>query len=345
MVAAIAIDARRASRETAPFWRNAIIMSVLVTGSVAIDHIMGFPDRFANHILPDQIHKLSVAFAVPTLDKVWGGTGANISYNLQLLDVDAILLATVGRDLGAYETWMDEHGVRRDWLRVLDDSFTAQCFITTDQDDCQITAFHPGAMDRAHEAPISGLREEFNVGIVSPNGKRAMQEHARELKRRGAVCVIDPGQGLPLFAADELLELIDGASVYVVNEYEWEMTQTLVGQGEDEIAAKVGALVVTLGERGSWVRRGGRDTGVVVESQRSEIAPVEAASVEDPTGCGDAYRAGLLSSLTVGGSVERGAKIGAVMGALKVARAGPQSIVEDLAAIGARFEREFGTPL
>ena len=142
-----------------------------------------------------------------------------------------------------------------------------------------------------------------------------------------------------------ILELLEGASLYVVNEYEWEMTKRLVGQGEDAIADKVGALVVTLGERGSWVRRGGRDAGVVVEALRSEIAPVEAESVVDPTGCGDAYRAGLLSSLTAGGSVERGAKIGAVMGALKVARRGPQSIVEDLCAIGARFEREFGTPL
>ncbi len=320
-------------------------MSVLVTGSVAIDHIMVFPDRFASHILPDQIHKLSVAFAVPTLEKVWGGTGANIAFNLRLLGIDPILLATVGQDLGAYAEWMDRAGLRRDWLHVLNDSYTAQCFITTDQDDCQITVFHPGAMDRAHEAPLSGVAEDFNVGIVSPNGKQAMQEHARALKERGTPCIIDPGQGLPLFDAAELLELIEGASVYVVNDYEWEMTKTRVGLDEDAIADKVGALVVTLGERGSWVRRGGRDAGVVVESARTEIPPVKAEAVVDPTGCGDAYRAGLLSSLTAGGSVERGAQIGAVMGALKAARAGPQSIVEDRTAIGARFEREFGTAL
>jgi len=320
-------------------------MSVLVTGSVAIDHTTVSPDRFTNHILPDQTHKLSIAFAVPTLDKVWGGTGANIAYNLRLLGVDPILLATVGQDLGAYEAWLDEKGVRRDWLRVLDDSYTAQCFITTDHDDCQITAFHPGAMDRAHEAPISDVGEDFNVGIVSPNGKQAMQDHARELKQRGVACVVDPGQGLPLFDADELGELIAGASVYVVNDYEWEMTKRCLGQDEDTIAAKVGALVVTLGEHGSWVRRGGLDTGVSVEAERTEIPPVTADTVVDPTGCGDAYRAGLLTSLTAGGSVERGAKIGAVMGALKVTRRGPQSIAEEFSDISARFEREFGTPI
>ena len=320
-------------------------MSVLVTGSVAIDHIMVFPDRFANHILPDQIHKLSIAFAVPTLDKVWGGTGANIAFNLRLLGLDPILLATVGKDLGAYAEWMDRNGMRRDWLRVLEDSYTAQCFITTDEDNCQIIAFHPGAMDRAHEAPISDVREDFKVAIVSPNGKRAMQEHARGLKERGIPCVVDPGQGLPLFDKDELLELIDGASVYIVNDYEWEMTKARVELGEDAIADRVGALVVTLGDRGSWVRRGGRDAGVVVEAPRTEIPPVRAETVVDPTGCGDAYRAGLLSSLAAGGSVEHGAHIGAVMGALKVARPGPQSIEEDGAAIGARFEREFGTAL
>jgi adenosine kinase len=320
-------------------------MSVLVTGSVAIDHIMVFPDRFANHILPDQIRKLSVAFAVPSMEKVWGGTGANIAFNLRRLEVDPILLATVGQDLGAYAAWMDQHGLRRDWLRVLDDSFTAQCFITTDLDDCQITAFHPGAMDRAHEALLSDVAEPFEVGIVSPNGKQAMQNHASELKRRGIPCVVDPGQGLPLFDRGELLDLIDGASVYVVNDYEWEMTKSRVELDEDAIADKVGALVVTRGEKGSWIRRGGRDGGVEVEAASSEIPPVKAEALVDPTGCGDAYRAGLLSALAKGGSVERGARIGAVMGALKVAHGGPQSIPEDLEAIAARFEREFGTPL
>ena len=160
-------------------------MSVLVTGSIAIDQIMVFPDKFQNHILPDKIHTLNVAFMVPELKRQWGGTGANIAYNLRRLGVDPILLGTVGHDFAAYAEWMDRQGIRRDRLRVLDDCFTAQCFITTDLENNQITSFHSGAMDRAHEARVDDVDEEIHVGIVAPNGKQAMVDHARSLKRRG----------------------------------------------------------------------------------------------------------------------------------------------------------------
>ncbi len=162
-------------------------MSILVTGSVAIDHIMVFQDRFQNHILSDQLDALSVAFEVPTLDKRWGGTGANIAFNLRRLGADPILLATAGSDLGPYANWMDAHGIRRDWVRILEDSYTSQCFIITDLGDNQITAFHPGAMDRAHEAKLDDVEETLAMGIVSPNGKQAMQENSRALKQRGAM--------------------------------------------------------------------------------------------------------------------------------------------------------------
>ncbi len=320
-------------------------MSILVTGSVAIDHIMVFQDRFQNHILSDQLDALSVAFEVPTLDKRWGGTGANIAFNLRRLGADPILLATAGSDLGPYANWMDAHGIRRDWIRILEDAYTGQCFIITDLGDNQITAFHPGAMDRAHEAKLDDVEETLAMGIVSPNGKQAMQENSRALKQRGIPCVIDPGQGLPLFDAAELTELIEGASIYIVNDYEWAMTQERLQLGEDEIAERVGALVVTRGEKGSFVRRGGREMGLVVEADRSEIPAVKAERVVDPTGCGDAYRGGLLYALERGLSVEAGARLGAVMGALKVARAGPQSIEEDLDAITERYQRESGSAL
>ena len=199
-------------------------MSVLVTGSIAIDQIMVFPDKFQNHILPDKIHTLNVAFMVPELKRQWGGTGANIAYNLRRLGVDPILLGTVGHDFAAYAEWMDRQGIRRDRLRVLDDCFTAQCFITTDLENNQITSFHSGAMDRAHEARVDDVDEEIRVGIVAPNGKQAMVDHARSLKRRGIACVVDPGQGLPMFDGPELVDLLEGASVYVVNDYEWAMT-------------------------------------------------------------------------------------------------------------------------
>ena len=321
-------------------------MTVLVTGSIAIDQIMVFPDRFQNHILPDKIHKLNVSFPVPELERRWGGCGANIAYNLRCLGVDPVLLATVGHDFGreegSYAEWMERHGVRRDWVRVLDDCFTAQCFITTDLDNNQITSFHPGAMDRAHEASLSDVRDvDLSVGIVAPNGRQAMIDHARGLKERGIPCIADPGQGLPVLDAPDLVELIEGAAVYVVNDYEWELTLDKTGLDEKSIAERVGAIVVTRGERGSSVIRGGREGAVSLEADRTEVPIVEAERVVDPTGCGDAYRAGLLWAVDRGLPLEQGARLGSLMGSLKVAHAGPQSIEVDLPELCKRFERAF----
>jgi len=320
-------------------------MSILVTGSVAIDHIMVFEDLFKKHVLPEQIHRLNVAFLVPSLEKRWGGTGGNIAFNLRLLGEDPLLLATVGSDFDAYADWFDQHGIRRDHLRVLEDNFTAQAFITTDLDSNQLIVFHPGAMSRAHEAKLSDISEEISFGIVSPNGKEAMVDYAAELKSRGVPCVVDPGQQLPTFEGDELLDLFTGASILVVNDYEWLLCQEKTGLDEDAIAERVGALVVTRGAEGSLVRRGGLGVGFEIESARSEIPCVQAAKVTDPTGCGDAYRSGLLHALARGLSLETGARLGSLMGALKVSEAGPQSISMDCDAIASRFEAEFGTKL
>ena len=317
-------------------------MSVLVTGSIAVDHIMIFEDHFKNHFISDKLEKLNVAFHVPELSKRFGGTGGNIAFNLARLGIDPILLAAVGSDLGSYATWMDTSGVRRDHLLVLEDEYTAAAFITTDVAHNQIISFHPGAMDRAHEARISDVTEDFSVGIVSPNGKQAMIEYARDLKARGVHCVMDPGQGLPILDGEELVEALTGASVYIVNEYEWELTCQKTGLDEDGIAALVGALIVTRGEEGSTLRRGGHDSGLVIEEDRSVLKSVQAEAVVDPTGCGDSYRAGLLYAIANGLSVELGARLGSLMGALKVARQGPQSIDLDLDAIKERYESEFG---
>jgi len=317
-------------------------MSVLVTGSIAVDHIMIFEDHFKNHFVSDKLEKLNVAFHVPELSKRFGGTGGNIAFNLARLGIDPILLAAVGSDLGSYATWMDTSGVRRDHLLVLEDEYTAAAFITTDVAHNQIISFHPGAMDRAHEARISDVTEDFSVGIVSPNGKQAMIEYARDLKARGVHCVMDPGQGLPILDGEELVEALTGASVYIVNEYEWELTCQKTGLDEDGIAALVGALIVTRGEEGSTLRRGGHDSGLVIEEDRSVLKSVQAEAVVDPTGCGDSYRAGLLYAIANGLSVELGARLGSLMGALKVARQGPQSIDLDLDAIKERYESEFG---
>jgi adenosine kinase len=317
-------------------------MSVLVTGSVAVDHIMIFQDHFKNHFISDKLEKLNVAFHVPELSKRFGGTGANIAFNLTRLGIDPVLLAAVGSDLGSYATWMDTCGVRRDHLLVLDDEYTAAAFITTDIAHNQIISFHPGAMDRAHEARISDVTEEFSVGIVSPNGKQAMIDYSRDLKERGIHCVMDPGQGLPILDGEELLDALTGASVYIVNEYEWALTREKTGLDEDAIAERVGALVVTHGEEGSMLRRGGHDAGLVIDGERSVLKSVKPEKVVDPTGCGDSYRAGLLYAIANELPLEVGARLGNLMGALKVARQGPQSIDLDLAEIKERYESEFG---
>lgn len=317
-------------------------MSVLVTGSVAVDHIMIFEDHFKNHFVSDKLEKLNVAFHVPELSKRFGGTGGNIAFNLVRLGIDPILLATVGSDLGSYGTWMDNSGVRRNHLLELDDEYTAAAFITTDTAHNQIISFHPGAMDRAHEARIADVAESFSVGIVSPNGKQAMIDYARDLKARGSHCVMDPGQGLPILDGEELLDALTGASVYIVNEYEWELTRQKTGLDEDAIAARVGALIVTHGEEGSMLRRGGYDAGLIIESERSDLKSVKAKDVVDPTGCGDSYRAGLLYAIANELSLEVGTRLGSLMGALKVARQGPQSIELDLDEIKKCYASEFG---
>jgi adenosine kinase len=309
-------------------------MSVLVSGSVAVDHIMVFRGRFKDVILPDKIHMLNVAFHVPELRRTWGGCAANIAYHLRLLGEDPIVLATVGADFGDYAAWLDRHGIRRDWIRVLPDASTAGAFITTDLDDNQITGFHPGAMDRAHEARVEDVKAPYEIGIVSPNGKRAMHEVARSLKARGVPVVVDPGQGLPLFERDELVELLDGASTYVVNDYEWSLTLEKTGLDEDAVAARVGSLLVTLGEKGAWLRHG---------DERIAVPAVPAERVVDPTGAGDALRAGFLFGRRRGLPLESCARIGSLLGSLAVTHEGTQALSFDLPWFRARYERAFGS--
>jgi adenosine kinase len=312
-------------------------MSILCTGSVAVDHIMVYRGRFKDVILPDKVHVLNVAFHVPELRRSFGGCAANIAYNLRLLGEDPIVLATVGADdFAAYAAWLDQHRIRRDHIVPLAGEATAGCYITTDLDDNQITGFHPGAMDRAHEAPVARVAERITLGLVSPNGKRAMREHARALKARGVPTVVDPGQGLPLFSGDELVELLDGASVYVANDYEWSLTLSSTGLSEDAIAARVGAVIVTRGEAGSTLREGSRTRA---------IPPVPARSLVDPTGCGDAYRAGLAHGMRRGLPLEKCARMGSLMGSLLVERHGTQSLSLAPGEFAERYRAAFGEEL
>jgi len=226
-------------------------MPILVSGSIAVDHIMVFHDRFQNHIRPEKIHVLNVAFHVPEMRRSWGGCGANIAFHLKQLGEEPILVGAVGSNFEEYAAYLDAHGIAREHVAELDDAFTASCFITTDLDDNQITAFHPGAMDRAHEALIEEVHAPFEWAIVSPNGKQAMLRNARALKARGKRVVVDPGQGIPIFEPDELLEFVDGASLFIVNDYEWALVQSKTGLGEAELAARCEAVIVTLGEKGA----------------------------------------------------------------------------------------------
>jgi len=297
---------------------------------------MVFRGRFKDVILPDKIHMLNVAFHVPELRRSFGGTAANIAFTLKLLGEDPIILATVGDDFDAYSEWLRRHEIRQDHILRLPGEATAGAYITTDLDDNQIIGFHPGAMDRAHEARLEDVEAPLRLGIVSPNGRQAMLDAARGLKERGVATLIDPGQGLPLFDGEALLGLLQGAEIYVVNDYEWQLTLETTGLPAEAIAERVGAVIVTRGERGSTLRRG---------AEVLEIPPVPAREVVDPTGCGDAYRAGLICGLCRGLDLERSARLGSLLGALLVERHGTQSLELRPGELQERYQAAFGTPL
>jgi adenosine kinase len=299
---------------------------------MAYDTIMVFPEQFKKHILPEQIHILNVAFMVPDMRREYGGTAGNIAYNLKLLGEEPRIMATVGHDFGPYETRLGDLGISARHVRRLDDQFTAQAFITTDIDDNQITAFHPGAMSFAHLNRISDA-PEARLGIVSPDGRQGMIEHAHGFAAAGIPYVFDPGQGLPMFSPAELAGFLDRASYVAVNDYEGKLLEEKTGRKLADIAQRTEALVCTLGAKGSLIFAGG---------QRHEIPCVQADALLDPTGCGDAYRAGLLYGIAHGWDWLQTGKLAAVMGAIKIAHRGAQNHAPARDEIEARFRRAFG---
>jgi len=263
-------------------------MSALICGSFAYDNIMVFPDHFKNHILPDKIHMLNVCFMVPEMRREFGGCAGNIAYNLNLLDGNAAVpMGTVGLDFGAYSNWMDKNKVNREHVKIFEESFTGQAFITTDLDDNQITAFHPGAMELSHENNVSDAND-ITIGIISPDGREGMLQHAQQFADANIPFVFDPGQGLPMFDGDDIKRFIEQATWVTVNDYEWEMVQEKSGLTPHEVAEQVDALIITRGAEGSHI---------YVKDKRHEIPSVKPEAIKDPTGCGDAYRAGLLFGL------------------------------------------------
>ena len=310
-------------------------MSALICGSFAYDTIMVFHDRFKNHILPDKVHMLSVAFLVPQLRREFGGCAGNIAYNLKLLGGDPLPVATVGKDFGPYSEWMDECGIGHEFVTRIETEYTAQAFITTDLDDNQITAFHPGAMNFAH---LNDVREapEAAIGIVAPDGREAMIEHASQFAERGTPFIFDPGQGLPMFDGDDLRRFLDLATWLTVNDYEWELVRERTGLDAAAAASKVEALIVTHGARGSVVHAGGASI---------EIPPARAGDTVDPTGCGDAFRAGLIHGLVSGMDWETTGRIASLMGALKVEQPGTQNHRCTRPDLESRFHESFGRNL
>ncbi|HEY8249318.1 MAG TPA: carbohydrate kinase family protein [Burkholderiales bacterium] len=305
---------------------------ILVTGSIAYDTIMVFPDRFRNHLLADQLHILNVCFLTPEMRREYGGTAGNIAYNLKLLGEDALVMATVGEDIQPYLQRFEALGIGTRPLRRIPGQFTAQAFITTDLDDNQITAFHPGAMNHSHQNHVT---RELGAGlaIIAPDGKDGMLQHARECASAGVSFMFDPGQGLPMFSGDELGEFVRLADYVAVNDYEGKMLEEKTGRKLEALAREVKALVCTLGAKGSVI---------LAQGQRHEVPSAPADAVVDPTGCGDAYRAGLLYGIAHGWDWPSTGKLGAVMGALKIAHRGAQNHVATRAEIEGRFRKAFG---
>ena len=307
-------------------------MKTLITGSIAYDTIMVFPDRFRNHLLPDQLHILNVCFLTPEMRREFGGTAGNIAFNLKQLGGDPFVMATVGEDIEPYLYRLQRQGIDATGLRKVSGQFTAQAFITTDLDDNQITAFHPGAMNHAHENHVHASLGA-GLAIVAPDGKEGMLQHARECAEHRVPFLFDPGQGLPMFSRDELLEFVRLADYVAVNDYEGKLLEEKAGRALVDLAREVKALVLTLGAQGSRIYAGGETV---------EIPAAPAERVVDPTGCGDAYRAGLLYGLAEGWDWPRIGRLGSVLGAIKIASRGAQNHRADRNLVEARYRAAFG---
>jgi len=304
----------------------------LICGSAAFDTIMVFEGRFREHILPEQIHILNVSFLVPKLRREFGGCAGNIAYNLSLLGDPAVPMATVGRDFAPYRDWMQQIGLPLEHVRVVDSELTAQAFITTDLDDNQITAFHPGAMQHAHLNKVVDA-EDVVIGIVAPDGRRGMIEHAEQFAGLGIPFIFDPGQGLPMFEAADLDRFIEHANWVAVNDYEWQLLQQKTGWTVRDLTLRVEALIVTRGPKGS---------SIYTQDGEFEIPCARTSAVIDPTGCGDAYRAGLLHGLMHNLDYETSGRIAAVMGALKIESRGTQNHRATPGEIARRVAESFG---
>ncbi|MCX7896829.1 MAG: carbohydrate kinase family protein [Rhodocyclaceae bacterium] len=310
-------------------------MRTLICGSLAYDTIMVFHDRFKNHILPDQIHILNVAFLVPDMRREYGGCAGNIAYNLKLLGGEPVIMATVGDDGDLYLQRLKKLGIGLEHVRQIPGAYTAQAFITTDLDDNQITAFHPGAMQSSHYNRVLDAKD-IALGIVAPDGREGMLQHARDFHARGIPFVFDPGQGLPMFNGEELLEFLRLADYCCVNDYEAKLLAERTGKSIAELARQVRALIVTRGAQGAQLHAG----DIVLD-----VPAAPADALVDPTGCGDAFRAGLLYGIARGFDWKKTMQLACLMGAIKIAHRGGQNHRPSRAEIAARYLAAWGETL
>ncbi len=308
-------------------------MSALICGSMAYDTIMVFHDKFKNHILPEKVHILNVSFLVPVMRREYGGCAGNIAYNLKLLGEQPLIMATVGHDFEPYAQWLGQNNLSAQYIKVLDNCYTGQAYITTDEEGNQITAFHPGAMNSSHlnSVPTDG---SIRIGIVSPDGKEGMQLHAKEFKELDIPFIFDPGQGMPMFNGEELLQFIEQATWLTLNDYESELMQERTGLSLEAIADKVQALIITLGAKGSKIYADGRCI---------DIPAAKPKAILDPTGCGDAYRAGLLYGLLNELGWESTGRVASLMGAIKIEHNGTQNHFYNIEDFQKRYFDNFGS--
>ena len=311
-------------------------MSALICGSMAYDTIMVFHDKFKNHILPDKVHILNVCFLVPAMRKEYGGCAGNIAYNMNLLGEEPLIMATVGHDFEPYSQWLCLTGISSQYIKVVDDNYTGQAYITTDEDDNQITAFHPGAMNSSHLNSVPANDKEISIGIVAPDGREGMLLHSAEFAELKVPFIFDPGQGLPMFNPEELLTFMKQATWAVFNDYESELIQSYTGLSLVQLAEMVEAMIITRGDKGSEIHTQGRCI---------QIPPAKPKALLDPTGCGDAYRAGLLYGLMNEYSWEETGRIASLLGAIKIEHHGTQNHTFTMEEFKIRYHENFGSSL
>lgn len=308
-------------------------MNALICGSMAYDTIMVFHDKFKHHILPEKIHILNVSFLVPVMRREYGGCAGNIAYNLKLLGEEPLTMATVGHDFEPYAQWMAQNQLSSEFIQIMDNSYTGQAYITTDEEANQITAFHPGAMSFSHLNSVPTDRK-IDIGIISPDGKEGMQLHAEQFAELDIPFIFDPGQGMPMFNGEELLKFIDQATWVTLNDYESELMQERTGLSLEQMAERVEALIITLGAQGSQIYTHG---------ECITIPAAKPKAILDPTGCGDAYRAGLLYGLMNELGWEVTGRVASLMGAIKIENNGTQNHSFDMNGFKLRYRENFGS--